>query len=89
MSGWREGLSPIKPVIEDDKLYGRGSVDDGYSIFAAVLAVKACQELGFSHPRCVITIEGDEESDSKDLPYYYDTLKERIGVPSIMVIKRL
>jgi len=85
MVGWRENLGPTKPVIEDDKLYGRGSADDGYSIFAAILIIKACQALGLPHPRCVITIEADEESESRDLPYYYDLLKDRIGTPSIMI----
>src|SRR3712207_4913182 len=27
MTGWRDDLGPWKPVIEDDKLYGRGSAD--------------------------------------------------------------
>ena len=34
MTGWGEGLGPWKPVIEGDKLYGRGGADDGYAIFA-------------------------------------------------------
>jgi len=85
MVGWREGLGATKPVIENDKLYGRGSSDDGYSLFAAIATIKACQGLGLPHPRCVITIEADEESESKDLPYYYDLLKDRIGTPSTMV----
>lgn len=63
MSGWREGLSPIIPVVENGKLYGRGSVDDGYAIYGAILSIKACQENNLKHPRCVIIIEGDEESD--------------------------
>lgn len=61
-TGWREGLGPTTPVIEGDKLYGRGVVDDGYAIFGAVLAVKTLQELSIPHPRCIIFIEGDEES---------------------------
>jgi len=85
MVGWREGLGAAKPVIENDKLYGRGSSDDGYSIFAAVATIKACQALGLPHPRCVITIEADEESESKDLPYYYDLLADRIGTPNTMI----
>ena len=40
-TGWDEGLSPIDPVIKDGKMYGRGSSDDGYSVFACMLAVKA------------------------------------------------
>ena len=85
MVGWREGFSATTPIIENDRLYGRGSSDDGYSIFAAVLVVKACQVLGLPHPKCVITIEADEESESKDLPYYYEALSDRIGTPSLLV----
>ncbi len=53
-------------MIENDKLFGRGSSNDGYSIFAAIATIKACQGLGLPHPRYVITIKADEESESKD-----------------------
>ena len=40
MIGWRPGLGPWTPVLEgegeDLKLYGRGSADDGYAVFAAI-----------------------------------------------------
>lgn len=62
MTGWREGLGPTTPVIEGDKLFGRGAADDGYALFGSVLAVKTLQEHGIPHPRCIIFIEGDEES---------------------------
>src|SRR5690606_22417116 len=38
-TGWREGLGPWEPVIEGDRLYGRGGADDGYSTFAAITAL--------------------------------------------------
>lgn len=38
--GWN--TDPTDPVIKDDLLYGRGSSDDGYSFFTAVMAIKAC-----------------------------------------------
>ena len=44
MTGWDEGKGPTDPVIENDKLYGRGGADDGYSTYSSMLAVKACQE---------------------------------------------
>src|SRR5271170_5645198 len=41
MSGWRDGYGPWKPWFEDGRLYGRGSADDGYAVFAALSAVGA------------------------------------------------
>ena len=43
MVGWREGLGPWTPVIEDGKLYGRGGADDGYAVFASLAAIRALQ----------------------------------------------
>ena len=43
MTGWREGLGPWIPVIEDGKLYGRGSAADGYAVFAALDAASQSQ----------------------------------------------
>lgn len=85
MSGWRDGLGPWTPVIEGDRLYGRGGADDGYATFASLTALKALQEQGIPHARCVILIEGCEESGSFDLPFYLETLAPRIGSPSLVV----
>ncbi|NKB36615.1 MAG: M20/M25/M40 family metallo-hydrolase [Gammaproteobacteria bacterium] len=85
MSGWREDLGPWKPVIEDDKLYGRGGADDGYATFASLLAIKALQEQNIPHARCVVIIEACEESGSFDLPFYIDHLAERIGKPELVI----
>jgi len=84
-SSWAEGLHPYKPVIRDGKLYGRGGADDGYATFSAVTIIKALQAQGVSHPRCVVIIEAREESGSQDLPAYVDHLKDRIGVPELIV----
>ncbi len=85
MSGWREGLGPWQPVIEDDRLYGRGGADDGYAIFSALSAIAALQAQAVPHPRCVVLIETSEESGSPDLPAYVDALRERIGEPSLVI----
>lgn len=85
MTGWAEHLGPWKPVIEGDRLYGRGGADDGYALFAALSAIRALHEQRVPHARCVVLIEACEESGSYDLPYYVDHLAARIGKPSLIV----
>src|SRR2546422_6350426 len=85
MTGWREGLGPWTPVIEEGKLYGRGGADDGYAVFCAVAALRQLHEDKRPHRRCVILIECCEESGSFDLPAYLDELAPRIGTPSFVV----
>ena len=84
-SGWSEGLEPWKPTIRDGKLYGRGGADDGYAVFGSLTAVRALQEPSIDHARCVVLIEGCEESGSFDLPFYIDKLADRIGSPDLVV----
>src|SRR3990167_802807 len=49
MAGWRNGLGPWTPVLEGDKLYGRGSSDDGYSVFSALTAIAVLQRHQIPH----------------------------------------
>lgn len=85
MTGWREGLGPWEPVIEGDRLYGRGGADDGYSTFSAVAALRLLGEAGVPHPPCIILIEASEESGSSHLPRYIEHLGARIGAPALVV----
>ena len=85
MVGWRSGLGPWTPVIEDGRLYGRGGADDGYAVFAAIAALRQLREDKRPHRRCVILIECCEESGSGDLPYYIDALASRMGSVSLVV----
>jgi acetylornithine deacetylase/succinyl-diaminopimelate desuccinylase-like protein len=85
MTGWTHGRGPWTPVIEGDKLYGRGGADDGYSLFAALGALLALAEQGVQRARCVILIEACEESGSYDLPFYVDHLADRLGDPSLVI----
>ncbi|MET0663643.1 MAG: M20/M25/M40 family metallo-hydrolase, partial [Ilumatobacteraceae bacterium] len=85
MEGWREGLGPWTPVLEGDRLYGRGGADDGYAAFASLTAIHAVQAAGGSHARCVVLIESSEESGSPDLPFYIEALADRVGTPSLVI----
>jgi acetylornithine deacetylase/succinyl-diaminopimelate desuccinylase-like protein len=85
MTGWREGLGPWTPVLEGDRLYGRGGGDDGYSAFAIMAALDAVRSASGSHQRCIALIEASEESGSPDLPAHLDALRDRLGDISLVV----
>jgi acetylornithine deacetylase/succinyl-diaminopimelate desuccinylase-like protein len=85
MVGWSEGLDPWKPVLRGDKLYGRGSADDGYASYASLTALEALVRQDVPRARAVVLIEACEESGSYDLPAYVDHLAARIGTPSLVV----
>jgi acetylornithine deacetylase/succinyl-diaminopimelate desuccinylase-like protein len=85
MTGWRSDLGPWIPVLEGDRLYGRGGADYGYALFSALSAIEAVQNSGGQHHRCVVIIEASEESGSPDLPAHIEALAARIGTPSLVV----
>ncbi len=84
-TGWRQGLGPWEPVIDGDRLYGRGSADDGYSTFSAIAALEGVRAAGGAHTRCIVLIEASEESGSPDLPAHLDALGDRLGDPSLVI----
>jgi len=79
---WRSGLSPFEPVREGDLLYGRGTADDGYALFAAVTGLLAAEG---GRGRVTILIEASEESGSPDLSAYVAHLADRIGRPRLVI----
>jgi acetylornithine deacetylase/succinyl-diaminopimelate desuccinylase-like protein len=85
VDGWDEDKGAYQPVVQNDRLYGRGTVDDGYAPYGEAVAIKALQELGAPLPRCVMFIETGEESGSPDVPYYFEQLRERLGNVSMIV----
>ncbi|MEO8165485.1 MAG: M20/M25/M40 family metallo-hydrolase, partial [Betaproteobacteria bacterium] len=85
MTGWKEGYGPWTPVLHQGKLYGRGGADDGYAIFASLLALSALRAQRVAHARILGLIECCEESGSYDLPAYLDALKSRIGTVDLVI----
>jgi len=85
MTGWADHLGPWRPIIENERLYGRGGADDGYALYATLAAIRTVREQGADHPRCCVIIEACEESGSYDLPYYLDELEARIGSPNLVI----
>ena len=84
-TGWRNGLGPWSPHLEDGRLYGRGGADDGYAVYASIAALQALKAQGLPHPRIVGVIETCEESGSRDLLPYIDALRDRLGDVALVV----
>jgi acetylornithine deacetylase/succinyl-diaminopimelate desuccinylase-like protein len=85
MTGWDTNKGPWTPVIENNRLYGRGGADDGYALFAALSAISHLDAQGWVRGRCCILIEASEESHSVDLPYYLARLSSAIGTPDRLI----
>jgi acetylornithine deacetylase/succinyl-diaminopimelate desuccinylase-like protein len=85
MTGWAPGKGPWEPVIENDRLYGRGGADDGYAMFGALTALIALERQGIPRARCVTVIEASEESGSPDLPFHMEKLAGRIGDVGLVI----
>jgi acetylornithine deacetylase/succinyl-diaminopimelate desuccinylase-like protein len=83
--GWGEGRGPWAPTLEGEHLYGRGMADDGYAMPSALVALEAIRATGGRHARCVVLIEGSEESGSPHLPEVLGVLADRIGTPDLVL----
>lgn len=82
---WRDGLGPFAPARVGERLYGRGTADDGYAFFAALGALECLDAAGTPRPRVVVLVEASEESGSPDLAAHLDVQSERLGRPDLVV----
>jgi acetylornithine deacetylase/succinyl-diaminopimelate desuccinylase-like protein len=85
LGAWGDGLAPFTPVRRDERLYARGVADDGYAVFAAMLGLRALEDDGTGHARCVVLIEASEESGSPDLEAHLDALGDELGQVELLV----
>jgi len=74
--GWQI-TQPFEPLIQDGRIYGRGTSDDKGPAVAALHAMRAVAELGIPLKGRVRLILGtDEECGSSDIDYYYQQQPE-------------
>ena len=67
--GWTK--PPFEALIENGRMYGRGTNDDKGPVLASLFAMKAIQEAGIPLKKSIRLILGcDEESDWEDMAYY-------------------
>ncbi|MGP1353694.1 MAG: hypothetical protein ACTS1Z_10250 [Parasphingopyxis sp.] len=82
---WSHGLSGYEPILRDDKLYGRGSVDGGFAPHCYITAIATLSKLDIARPRCVLFLETTQKSASIYLPRYLPELAAIAGDPDMIV----
>lgn len=75
--GWR--TQPFEPVIEGDRIWGRGAGDNKGQHLAMLQAIAIWRETRGELPvRIKVILEGDEETGSVPLPKFVEDNRERL-----------
>lgn len=75
--GWR--TRPFEPVIEGDRIWGRGTGDNKGQHLAMLNAIALYREMHGELPvRIKVILEGDEETGSVPLPKFVEENRERL-----------
>lgn len=80
-SGWTR--EPFEPEITEDRIYGRGTLDDKGPTIAAFYALKALKDCGYEPDRRIRMIFGlNEETGEESIAYY----KEHEEIPDFSIV---
>jgi acetylornithine deacetylase/succinyl-diaminopimelate desuccinylase-like protein len=75
--GWR--TKPFEPVVEGDRVWGRGTGDNKGQHLAMLNAIALWRELHGELPvRVKVILEGDEETGSVPLPKFVEANRDRL-----------
>jgi acetylornithine deacetylase/succinyl-diaminopimelate desuccinylase-like protein len=79
---------PFTPYLDakQQRLYARGSTDDGFAMFFAIAAVMALNDKGVPYPSINLLVDFDEEGGSENLPIYIAKFSDIIGTPDLSVL---
>jgi len=76
--GWR--TRPFEPVVDGDRVWGRGTGDNKGQHLAMLHAIALWRELHGELPiRVKVILEGDEETGSEPLPEFIEAHRERLA----------
>ncbi|MDU0349223.1 M20/M25/M40 family metallo-hydrolase [Actinomyces sp. MRS3W] len=83
---WQQA-DPFRAEQRGERLYGRGTADDGAGVIAHVHALRLLAELNDDELPCSVTvfIEGEEEIGSPSFATFLDTYREQLDADVIVV----
>lgn len=79
-SDWKI-TKPFEPKIYENKIYGRGAIDDKGPTIAALYAMKVIKDIGKINKRVRLIIGLNEEKSWKCINYY----KEHEEIPALRI----
>lgn len=81
--GWR--TAPFEPVVDGDRIWGRGTGDNKGQHLALLNAIALWRETKGELPiRVKVILEGDEETGSKPLPGFVEANRERLAADVVV-----
>ena len=81
--GWK--TSPFEPVIEGDRIWGRGAGDNKGQHLALLHAIALYREMHGELPiRIKVILEGDEETGSRPLPEFVEKHRSRLAADLVV-----
>jgi acetylornithine deacetylase/succinyl-diaminopimelate desuccinylase-like protein len=66
-------------------MFGRGTADNGFSIFAFLAAIKNLQDQDLPHPRISLVLETDAESGSPNILQNLDEASDLVYAPDYVI----
>ncbi|MBK7658494.1 MAG: M20/M25/M40 family metallo-hydrolase [Betaproteobacteria bacterium] len=83
LEGWK--TSPFEPVIEGDRIWGRGAGDNKGQHLAILHAIALYREMHGELPiRIKVILEGDEETGSRPLPEFVEKHRSRLAADLVV-----
>lgn len=83
--GWTK-CSPFNPIIDNNKLFGRGAIDDKGPVIAALYAMKYVMDTMKVHKRVRLILGLNEEVSWKCINYYKSHEKLLLSDLALMLI---
>lgn len=78
--------APFEPLIQDERIYGRGSTDDKGPALTTVHAIAFLRAQGYALPNIQLIYETEEESGSEHFGWFLDQLAGRLKTPQSILV---